>query len=168
MAFFRQCHKEIGARSIGESIKETILNLRKQLEERCEAPLVHPFTNKPLTKHESTYIEQIRKEKGFQTVREAFAYFEGRLEGRIEKQLSKALEQEEEQQPTSSCIFYSRKGDWIFCRKDEKHKEEKKRIIHKVTQEICDLCWTQIQSKKQQAEEDQSESHTTTINIKTS
>jgi hypothetical protein len=167
MEFFRECHKEIGARSIGASVQEKVLTLKKQLEERNEAPLVHPFTGTPLSKDECAYIQRIQGEKGFQTVREAFAYFEGRLEGRIEKRLgAKALEDEDPQlqtiPQTYPCPFYSLKGIWVHCKKDEITKNG----IHRISQKVCDQCWTNIQSKKQQAQEP-SENYAATINIET-
>jgi hypothetical protein len=154
-AFFQACHKETAARSIGASVKETILNLRKQVEEnkKSEDPSVHPFSGEPLSKRESAYIQYIQKTKGFQTVREAFAYFQGRLEGSIEKRLgTTALEEtvgEGSQPPaipqTHQCPFYSFKGGWVHCKKDEAKKE----IIHRVSQGVCDECWIRTMSKKQ-------------------
>jgi hypothetical protein len=165
MEFFRECHKEIGARSIGASVKETILSLRKELEERTEAPLVHPFTGTPLSKDESAYIDRIKKERGFQTVREAFTYFEGRLERQLEKRLgTKVLDDEAPQtipQTHPPCSFYSFKGIWVHCKRDEATKN----VIQPVSQEVCNMCWDRIQSKKQTQEE--ASENATTANIKT-
>jgi hypothetical protein len=189
MAFFKQIHKERKAKNIGLSIKESVLTLKKQLEERNEAPLMHPFTGTPLTKDEIAYIQRIQGEKGFQTVREAFAYFEGRLEGRIEKRLgAKALEQTlgeaSKEAPITEtpltidaksidpaltggkqCRHYSfnRKRKLVECAKDYITKNH---MVHSITQEVCDQCWDRIQSKKQ-AQENLSENHATTVNIET-
>jgi hypothetical protein len=166
MAFFKQIHKERKAKNIGLSIKESILTLRKQVEERSEAPLVHPFTGMALNKDESAYIQQIQKQKGFQTVREAFAYFGGRLEGRIEKRLgTKALKQtlDEASQEASKvaeipppiepvkvggqqCHYYrfNSKRQLVECMR----KYEKENVIDSFTQQICDYCWSLDPYKK--------------------
>jgi len=169
MVFFKQIHKERKAKNTGQSIKESILALRQQLEERSETPLVHPFTGTPLSKDESAYIDRIKKERGFQTVKEAFAYFEGRLEGRIEKRLgAKALETldeaSQEAPPTETpltidtelidpalaggkqCPHYSfdHKRKLVECMRKFAEKNE----ILRVTQEVCDMCWEKIMSKK--------------------
>jgi hypothetical protein len=158
MTFFRECHKEMGCRSIGASVQEKVLTLKKQLEENYGAPLVHPFTGTPLSKDESAYIDRIKKERGFQTVREAFACFEGRLEGRIEKRLgAKALDDEAPQlqtiPQTHPCPSYSLKGDMVHCKKDEVRMN----VIRPIPRQVCNQCWTDIQSKKQQAQEKPSE-----------
>ena len=154
MALFRQCHKEMRCRSIGASVKETILRLRRRLDENKESkyPSINPYTGKPLSKREIAHITHIQKEKGFETTREAFAYFLGHTEKEIEKRLAKTVNQtlDEAPQPKGPqihpCPFYKydNENDKVLCSKDF----DKRGIIHRVPQAICDQCNEQRQLKK--------------------
>lgn len=159
MTFFKECHAKIGARSIGQSVKETILNLRRELEKNksSEDPLTDPFTGKPLSKREVAHIDHIRKDKGFATTKEAFAYFRGHIEQSIEKRLgAKALKQPLNEAPQSQgtpihpCPFYKYddENDKVLCSRDLK----KRNVMHRIPQGICDMCWNrQVEGRQEQA-----------------
>lgn len=71
MNLFRECHEQMGARSIGESVKETILRLRHQAEESNRSVDSKDLS---LLKRQLKHLERMRKEQGFRTLKQAVAY----------------------------------------------------------------------------------------------
>jgi hypothetical protein len=156
MAFFRECHKKVGAKNIGASVKDTILELRRQLEENVKSknPSINPYTGKLLSKRDVAYIAHIQKAKGFETTKEAFAYFLGHIEKSKEIRLAQTFRQslneapQPQETPMHPCPFYKydNENDKVLCSRDLK----KRGVIHRVPQEICRMCWNHQMERRQE------------------
>jgi len=158
MTLFRECHKKVRAKNIGASVKETILQLRRELKEnqRSRNPSINPYTGKPLSKRDTEYVAHIQRAKGFETTKEAFAYFLGHNEKskeiRLAETLQQSLNEASQSQETSihPCPFYKydHENDKVLCSRDLK----KSNVIHRMPQGVCDMCWNhQVERRQKQA-----------------
>lgn len=148
MTLFRECHEKVGASSIGASVKETILVLRREGEENngCEESFV---------RRELKHLERMRKEKGVRTIKEALCYLRGRIEGDDTTQEVNQTSQHKNapsvvENSKHPCPYYSLVGDIVHCSKDLKTKV----VIHRVTREICDRCWELQQARRRETPHD--------------
>lgn len=115
----------------------------KLIEDHNDAPssTQNPLTEQSLVMAELEHLERMKK-KGFTSLKQVIAYLQGRLEGfKWEQSVEEGIASAKYR-----CSFYSLFNGIVHCSKDY----DQRGVIHKVTQEVCDMCWERQKHAQQQ------------------